>query len=202
MPKSKSKGVYIYSGNSTILVLDNRRWGAGSTSTSFPPVPRSSLDVVSRGRKSALPFVRSQRMAYAPSDRDEPSKLGSYCQHPYCGLGLIKGTVRSGDHSIQFKALGAGDLVYASVLLLKKKNPIIAQSIVNVYSRACNQFHAEQRLVGSLVSAYPPSGIRAQVNRPQETSVNSSGIAVGLWLTFRRSRAKLGRRNWNSAEAS
>ena len=35
--KSKSKGVYIYSGNSTILVLDNRRWGAGSTSTSIRP---------------------------------------------------------------------------------------------------------------------------------------------------------------------
>lgn len=139
-------------------------------------------------------------MAYAPSDRDEPSKLGSYCQHPYCGLGLIKGTVRSEGHSIQFKALRAGELAYASVLLLKKKK-IPSSFNQSSYSRACNQFHAEQRLVGSLVSAYPPSGIRAQVNRPQETSVNSSGIAVGLWLTFRRSRAKLGRQNWNSAEA-
>lgn len=64
-----------------------------------------------------------------------------------------------------------------------------------------NQFHAEQRLVYCWVSAYPSSGIRAQVDRPQEASVNSSGTAVGPWSTFRTSRAKLGRRNWNSAEA-
>ena len=54
--KSKSKGVYIYSGNSTILVLDNRRWGAGSTSTSFPPVPRSSLDVAISGKEISTPI--------------------------------------------------------------------------------------------------------------------------------------------------
>ena len=68
--------------------------------------------------------------------------------------------------------------------LSRKKKKIPSSFNQSSYSRACtcNQFHAEQRLVGSLVSAYPPSGIRAQVNRPQETSVNSSGIAVGLWL--------------------
>lgn len=120
--KSKSKGVYIYSGNSTILVLDNRRWGAGSTCASFVPVPRSSLDVAIPGKEISTPICTVPRMAYAPSDRDEPSKLGSYCQHPYCGLGLIKGTVRSEGHSIQFKALRAGELAYASVLLLKKKS--------------------------------------------------------------------------------
>ena len=59
--KSKSKGVYIYSGNSTILVLDNRRWGAGSTSTSIRPGSAKLTSAwQSRGRKSVLPFVRSQ----------------------------------------------------------------------------------------------------------------------------------------------
>ena len=75
--KSKSKGVYIYSGNSTILVLDNRRWGAGSTCTSFVPVPRSSLDVAIPGKEISTPICTVPRMAYAPSDRDEPSKHGS-----------------------------------------------------------------------------------------------------------------------------
>ena len=37
--KSKSKCVYIYSGNSMTLVLGSRRWGADSTSTSFPLIP-------------------------------------------------------------------------------------------------------------------------------------------------------------------
>ena len=66
--KSKSKCVYIYSGNSTILVLDNRRWGAGSTGTSFQPIRFREAHSTwhSRGGKSALPFVRSHRMACAP----------------------------------------------------------------------------------------------------------------------------------------
>ena len=119
--KSKSKGVFIYSGNSTILVLDNRRWGAGSTSTSFPPVPRSSLDVAISGKEISTPICTVPRMAYAPSDRDEPSKLGSYCQHPYCGLGLIKGTVRSEGHSILLKALRAGDIGLRKIGLSRKK---------------------------------------------------------------------------------
>ena len=56
-----------------------------------------------------------------------------------------------------------------------------------------NQFLAEQRLVGIwLVSAYPRSGIRAQVNKPRRRV--ASGISAGRgwwpWLTFRRSRDK------------
>ena len=72
--------------------------------------------------KGKVLIPRSHRMAYAPSDSDEPSKQSSQCQYPYCGLGLIKGTVRSGGHSTQLKALRAGELAYAMLVCKKKKS--------------------------------------------------------------------------------
>ena len=79
--KSKSKGVYIYSGNSTILVLDNRRWGAGSTSTSFPPVPRSSLDVAISGKEIS---ARLWLMHVSVLSRHESATMKPTMNHEPC----------------------------------------------------------------------------------------------------------------------
>ena len=74
----KSKCVYIYSGNSTILVLDNRRWGADSTSTSFPPVP-GAHSCGWPGQMFSAPICTVPRMAYVVINGNRLSKHGPLC---------------------------------------------------------------------------------------------------------------------------
>ena len=127
--KSKSKGVFIYSGNSTILVLDNRRWGAGSTSTSFPPVPRSSLDVVSRGRKSALPFVRSQEWRTHHQIETNPQSLVLIVN--ILTAAWVSSRAPCDQATIQSSSrLWEPETWPTQVFCYLKKNPIIVQSIV------------------------------------------------------------------------
>ena len=74
----KSKCVYIYSGNSTILVLDNRRWGADSTSTSFPPVP-GAHSCGWPGQMFSAPICTVPRMAFVAINGNRLSKHGPLC---------------------------------------------------------------------------------------------------------------------------
>ena len=99
--KSKSKCVYVYSGNSTILVLDNRRWGADSTSTSFPPVP-GAHSCGWPGQMFSAPICTVPRMAYAAIDGNRLSKHGPLCSQimPRPGSHLGHRAIRGTQHSV------------------------------------------------------------------------------------------------------
>ena len=76
--KAKAKCVYIYSGNSTILVLDNRRWGADSTCTSSPPIP-GAHSCGCPGQMFSAPICTVPRMAYTVADGNRLSKHDPVC---------------------------------------------------------------------------------------------------------------------------